>query len=447
MTLLAHGIGVVRDLPIPRWLFVYGSGVVLVVSFVALALLWRRPVLEDYRGGRPLRLVSRVLLSQALRIALGTISFLLLLLVFATALVGERGELVNLAPTFVYVVFWLGIVLLSVLFGNIWPSINPWKAAADGAEWIAGRLGANSEPLEYPERLGCWPAAAALFCFAALELAYYDPSDPRALALAIAIYSAYQWIGALVYGSAAWFPRADAFTVYFGLLARIAPFGTDEDEERPARHPPAAAVRRPRPPARPWPGTIAFVAVMLGSVAFDGFSRTTPWMNRRIQQGDIEGSLFNVAGLLIVVLVAATLYLLAAEASKALARTRLPLERAFVASLVPIAFVYAVSHYFSLFAVQIQFIVPLLSDPFGFGWDLFGTLDFTPHVALFTPKTIWYVQVATLILGHVAALALAHDRALALFRESPSRALRTQYPFLVLMVGYTVGGLYLLSIS
>ena len=68
-------------------------------------------------------------------------------------------------------------------------------------------------------------------------------------------------------------------------------------------------------------------------------------------------------------------------------------------------------------------------------------------MALFTPKTIWYVQVATLILGHVAALALAHDRALALFRESPSRALRTQYPFLVLMVGYTVGGLYLLSIS
>jgi hypothetical protein len=447
VTLLAHGIGTVRDLPVPKWLFLYGAGVVLVVSFVGLALLWRRPVLEDYRGGRPLRLISRVLLSQALRVVLGTASFLLLLLVFATALVGERSELGNLAPTFVYVVFWLGIVLLSVLFGNIWPTINPWKAAADGAEWIAGRLGAQSRPLDYPERLGCWPAAAGLFCFAALELAYYDPSDPRVLALAIAIYSAYQWIGALLYGSAAWFPKADAFTVYFGLLARIAPFGTEEGEDgrRAIRlRPPFIGLARLR---NPWPGTIAFVAVMLGSVAFDGFSRTTPWMNRRIQQGDIEGTLFNAAGLLVVVLVAASLYLLAAEASKALARTRLPLERAFVASLVPIALVYAVSHYFSLFAVQIQFMVPLFSDPFGFGWDLFGTVDFTPHVALFTPKTIWYVQVATLILGHVAALALAHDRALALFRESPSRALRTQYPFLVLMVGYTVGGLYLLSVS
>ncbi len=441
MSLFAHGIGTVRDLPVPKWLFLYGAGAVIVVSFVGLAFLWRRPVLEDYRGGRTLGW-ARVFLARATRIALGALSFFLLLLVFTTGLVGERSELGNLTPTFVYIVFWLGLTAASALFGNFWPTVNPWKAAADAAEWLGGRFGGQSEPLAYPERLGCWPAAVGLFSFAALELAFYDPSDPRALSLAILIYSAYTWIGALLYGSAQWFPKADAFTVYFGLIARIAPLAAEEGKVR--LRPPFVGLARLRDP---WPGTIAFVAVMLGSVAFDGFSRTTPWMNRRIQQGNIEGTLFNVGGLLLVVCAMAGLYLLAAYLARRLSDSDAPLQRMFIASLVPIALAYAVSHYFSLFAVQIQFMVPLISDPFGFGWDIFGTLDWTPHVALFTPHTIWYTQVAVLIVGHVAGLVLAHDRALALFRDDPARALRTQYPFLALMVAYTVGGLYLLSVS
>jgi hypothetical protein len=86
----------------------------------------------------------------------------------------------------------------------------------------------------------------------------------------------------------------------------------------------------------------------------------------------------------------------------------------------------------------------LVSDPFGYGWDLFGTREFQPRLDLLTPNTIWYVQVAALVVGHVLGLALAHDRAVALFR-SPGTALRTQYTMLVLMVAYTVGGLWLLS--
>ena len=44
--LLAHGIGGVRDLPVPTWLFFWGGAVVLVVSFLALGVLWRTPQLE-----------------------------------------------------------------------------------------------------------------------------------------------------------------------------------------------------------------------------------------------------------------------------------------------------------------------------------------------------------------------------------------------------------------
>jgi hypothetical protein len=441
---LAHGVGSVQDLPVPQWLFLYGAGVVLIASFMALAVLWRRPLLEAYRGGRPLPgRLQRILLSPALRIALGAASLGLLALVFATALVGERSPGGNLAPTFIYVLFWLGLVPVVVVLGNIWPVLNPWKAAADAAEWMAGRLGARSEPLAYPARLGRWPAAVLLFLFAALELAYYDPADPRALALAIALYSGATWIGALVFGSEVWFRRGDGFSVYFDLLSRMAPFAAVDRNGHPelVLRPPIVGLASLRDPV---PGTIAFVAVMLGSVGFDGFSRTSWWRDRSATWGEVQGTLLDLVGLAVAVVTVAGLYLAAVTVARLLAGEGRPLAAAFVGSLVPIALVYAVSHYFSLLVVQGQFALQLASDPFGWGWDLFGWSDVRPDLAPFEPNTIWYVQVGTLVVGHVIGLAVAHDRAVALF-PSASRALRTQYPLLVLMVAYTVGGLWLLS--
>jgi hypothetical protein len=441
---LAHGVGSVQDLPVPQWLFLYGAGVVLIASFAALAVLWRRPLLETYDGGRPFPgALQRVLLSHALRIALGALAVTLLALVFATALVGERSPVGNLAPTFVYVVFWLGLVPVVVVLGNVWPALNPWKAAADAAEWTAGRLGARAEAIEYPERLGRWPAAVLLFLFAALELAYFDPADPRALALAIALYSGATWIGALVFGSSAWFGRGDGFSVYFDLLSRMAPFAAIEREGRQelVLRPPFVGLASLRNPAA---GTIGVVAVMLGSVGFDGFSRTAWWRDRVLALGDVQGTLIALVGLAVAVAAVAAVYIAAVSIARALAGGGRALAGAFVGSLVPIALVYAVSHYFSLLVIQGQFTVPLASDPFGWGWDLFGGSDFRPNLAPFDPNTIWYVQVGTLVAGHVIGLAVAHDRAIALF-PSASRALRTQYPLLVLMVAYTVGGLWLLS--
>jgi hypothetical protein len=447
VTPLAHGVGSVQDLPVPQWLFLYGAGVVLVVSFAALALLWRRPLLARHAGGRALpEWVRRIVVSQGLRVALGAIGFFLLLVVFAAALVGERSVGSNLAPTFVYVGFWLGLVPVVVIFGNVWRPLNPWRAAAEAAEAVAGRLGAQAEPYPYPERLGRWPAALGLFAFAALELAYFEPADPRALAFAIVLYSGATWIGALVFGSRAWFPNAEAFTVYFGLLARLAPFAVQDNEDGEGRtvvlRPPAVGLAGLGSPRR---GTIAFVAVMLGSVAFDGFSRSSVWIDRTATLGDLAGTLARLGGLAFWVALVGGVYLLTVFAAKRLASTDLDLAGAFIWSLVPIALVYAVSHYFSLLVIEGQFLVTLASDPFGYGWDLFGTRDFRPNLAPFAPTTIWYVQVGTLVAGHVAGLAVAHDRALELFPRDTGRALRTQYPFLVLMVIYTVGGLWLLS--
>ena len=451
---LAHGIGGIRDPVLPDWLVFYGAALTLILSFVALGILWRKPILEGRDHGRPLsERWQRLVLWVGWRVILGALSVGLLILVWLAALVGKPDAGDNLAPTFVWVIFWLGLVPIVVIFGNLWSVLSPWKATADAVAWIWTKSGRTWEPAaEYPPRLGRWPAAGLLLAFAALELAYPRAAEPRTLALAIVIYSWITWAGMLLYGRRTWIENAEAFNVYFGLFALIAPFAVREEDGR--------RVVFVRPPLtgltarQDTPGTIAFVAVMLGSVAFDGFSRTTWWQDRLYnlearyivdspRTADLVATGFNGLGLIIGVIAVAVLFRLAVRVAQAVAGTTEDLTSVFVASLVPIALAYSIAHYFTLLVNQGQFAIPLFSDPFGEGWDLFGTSHFTP--SLFnSPNGIWYVQVAVLIVGHVLGLTLAHDRAVALW-GSARTAIRTQYAMLALMVLYTCTGLWLLS--
>jgi len=377
------------------------------------------------------------------------VSAALLALVFLTALIGEPSSAQNLAPTFVYVIFWLGLVPVQLLLGNVWPALNPWLAIANGVAWVWARLGRTwTAPLTDPERLGVWPAAFLLFCFATLELCYAEPASPRALALAIALYSYVTWFGMAAYGRRTWAEHGEAFTVYFGLLARIAPFG-ERDGRLVARTPLSGLAGR-----EATPGVLAFIAVMLGSVGFDGLSRSPFWQNLRADvqnpyivdapgTAELLTTALSLAGLLACVLIVALAYLAAIWIARALVGESRPLAAEFLLSLVPIALVYAVAHYFTLLVIQGQYAISLASDPFGYGWDLFGTVDYSPNIAPFSPNTVWYVQVGALVGGHVAGLAVAHDRAVTILGERD--ALRSQYAMLALMVVYTVGGLWLLS--
>lgn len=451
MTSLAHGIGGVRDLPVPESFFFTTASIVLVVSFVLLGVLWRRPLLDARGEGRSLPGgLQAVLGSRVLRVALGAVSTALLVLLLATALFGTTIELLNFAPTFVYVVFWLGLPLLSVLFGDVWRVLSPWRAIADATVWAIERTGREARPVLAPsERWGRYPAAAALFAFVALELAHPRPAYPRTLAIAMALYSYWALAGMAVFGRDAWTRSGEGFAVAFGLLARIAPFAT-RDGSIVIRWPLTGLAGAERVP-----GTLVFVAVMLGSTSFDGFSRSSTWQNllgevrssladESLRVVDLATTFVNIAGLAAFVALVVLTYLAATTLAAGLVRAPRPLVPDFLLSLVPIACAYLVAHYFSLFVIQGQFVIPLASDPFGRGWDLFGTADFAPNLAIVSPEMVWYVQVVALTVGHVAGLAVAHDRAVALF-EDRRDALRSQYPMLGLMVLYTVGGLWLLS--
>lgn len=452
---LAHtGLGGVRDPVLPDWLMYYAAALVLILSFVALAVLWRKPLLEGRAEGRPLgERWQRLLLWIGWRVILGGFSVGLLVLVWLAALVGEPDAGNNIAPTFVWVIFWTGLVPVVVVFGNLWSVLSPWRAAADAVAWAWSKTGRSWEPAaQYPERLGRWPAAGVLLAFATLELAYARSLEPRTLALAIVVYSWIAWAGMLLFGRRTWIENGEAFHVYFGLFALMSPLAVREREGRRVvtiRPPLAGLATR-----QDTPGTVAFVAVMLGSVAFDGLARTNWWKDRLYdlqepylvdspRTSDLVGMAFNFLGLVIAIGLVALLFLVAVRAAEAVSGSRERLAGAFVTSLIPIALAYTIAHYFTQLINQGQAIVPLASDPFGKGWDLFGTSDF--QLSFFnSANAIWYTQAAVLVIGHVLGLAVAHDRAIAIW-GSARTAVRTQYAMLALMVLYTCTGLWLLS--
>jgi hypothetical protein len=435
---------------VPAWMFYWGAAVVLVVSFVLLGVLWRTPLLGSRRRGRALPpIVSRIVLGP-LRIATQMVSVALFVLVWISAVFGATDPFHNLAPTWIYVIFWLGLPALTVLLGNVWRGLSPWRAIADGFVWARELGGAPARPLaEYPARFGRWPGAVALLAFVAMELAYSDPSSPRALAFAIALYSYVALFGMAAFGRDTWDASGEGFAVMYRFLARMAPLHV-VDGRIHLRWPLTGLAGAER-----IPGSVAFVAVMLGSVLFDGYSRTTTWQELaanvespfivdRPGLGELLVTGLNLGGLLVAILLVALAYEAACAAARWTVNAPRSLTGDFLRSLVPIAFVYMVAHYFTLFVLQGQFAVPLLSDPLGKGWNLFGTAGVTPDLSVVSPNTTWYVQVGALVLGHVAGLAVAHDRAISIFPDRRD-ALRSQYALLALMVLYTVAGLWVLS--
>ena len=432
--MIAHGLGGRLDLPVPEWLFVYGAATVVLVSFVALGVLWKKPRLEDASEGRLLpRGLQRPLVSPVVETVVRSLSVLIFCVVFATANAGRDHAFFNISPWIVYVIFWVGLAFVHALLGNWWATLSPWDS-------IARFLAIGERPRrEYPKAWGVWPAAGLLLGFLFLELVVPDGATPRVLGLAIAGYTAITLGGMALFGRDVWNRQGEAFAVYFGLLSRIAPLGRRED---------GRVVVRPflagLPSLRPQPGLVAIAMIAIGSTTFDGFTGTQLWIDWTEGLGAVASVLAHATGLLATIVLAACIYALSMLAASAVARTPWhPLSVRFLHSLIPIAFAYVAAHYFSLLLLEGQTTIALASDPFGLGWDLFGTVDLEVNYTLLSATAIWYFQVGVIVLGHIAGVMLAHDRALASFPATV--AVRTQYALLGVMVLFTMSGLAILS--
>jgi hypothetical protein len=446
----AHAFEIGReDVPIPVWVFIGGAAAVLILSFVALSVAWRTTRFECDRW-RPLPgVVSGVLINPATEVLCGAASVGLLGLVVWSGLHGVNIPAENFSVTFVFVSFWLGGVLASVLLGNVYRALNPWRAIARvGAFALNSKLGPRgSPPLSYPKRLGRWPAAVGVVVFVWLELisgANGPGVTPRATAVAALIYTLYNLYGMTLFGIEPWISNAETFSVYFGMFSELAPF-----EVRNSR----LGIRRPLSGLSDWakvPGSVALLVATVGATVFDGahervlqhpIATVFDWLRRL---GLTLGPATRIADTLFLILslaVVAGIFWTGVRGMRTVAGSPglSELGTRFAHSLIPIGLAYLVAHYFSyfFFAEQGQFSY-LISNPLGSGTT--GEVS----VTLLSANLIWFVQVGALVTGHLTGLVLAHDKAIAVY-GGVKRSSLSQRWMLVVMVAFTCLGLYLVS--
>lgn len=446
----AHAFGQQYNLPIPVWIFLYGGAAAVAASFVVIGLFVgdKSKNAPDYPTRIVLNWLSKLILSKWVKAFLQLGSFLLLLLLIASGHLGSNDATSNIGPTLFWVVFLLGFTYVTAIFGNIWKSVNPYQAYLDAWQVLTKT---KIEPiLNYPQKLSYWPALVFYFLLIWNELLSGGrAAQPEYLSNLVAIYSIITMIGVFVFGSV-WLEKGELFSVFFGFVSKISIF---EVRER---------VLTLRPPfvgllegSAEHISQILFIVFMLASTAFDGFRGTSVWFNLEFNawnslQDVVLLSNFitlETISLILAPVIFFTLYLAFIFIMKALTPTKLStwqLAKSFAFSLIPIAVVYNVAHYFGLLLTQGQIFIALLSDPFGRGWNLFGTAGLLVNPSPLRADYIWYLQVFFIVSGHIAAIYIAHLIAVRMFPKY-RQAVISQIPMLFLMVCYTLTGLWILS--
>jgi hypothetical protein len=431
----SHGVGNRGDLPLPFTALVVAALAVLVISFVAIGALWREPRLRPSDGLLLPAWAAAVLDSRIVRIVARSLAVLLTIWVLIALVLGADTAN-NPVGHVVYVWLWVGLAFLSMAFGPVWRVLNPLRLLHAGLLRVA-RVGDDLAAAPY--RLGLWPAALGLAAFTWLELVAEDNTTLPVLRVAIGAYLAITVVGSLVFGRV-WFDHADPFEAWSRLLGLLSPLGRRADGRWVLRTP-LHGVNQ----LRGQRGLIPTVAVMLGSTAYDGFSANLSWATF-VQTSSLPPGLLKTATFVaFCALVAVTLWL-AACVSMWLAgrpiRDAVDFTSDLAPSLIPIAGGYVVAHYWSLAVYQGQVTLARLSNPFGEGPDLLGLADLTPNAALIQPTLVASIQAVSIVLGHLFGVLAAHERAITVLDRRS--AVVGQVPLMVVMIGYTLGGLTLL---
>ena len=443
---LAHGFGERYELPLPLALFLSASGLVVLVSFVVMALFLRQGAgLRSVPRFNLLRTsVGRALAARPVILTLRLVALLFYLLVIVAGLAGEQRAFKNIAPVMVWAIAWVGFAYAAALIGNVWALVNPLDTLYRLAERLSRRR--LSLGLRYPAVLGQWPAVALFLAFAWLELVSDSADSPATLASLLLAYSAFTWAGMLAFGREEWLQRGELFNVIYGYLSRFAPFEYRViDGERQWNLRPYAVGLLGRVPLAA--SEIVLVVLILSAVSFDGFLETPAWAEI-VEVFGTDHAVLKTSGLIAGLLVFMAAYLATCTAISGLGggapRPLATTAGLFVLTLVPIAIAYHIAHYLSFFLMAGQYVVPLASDPFGRGWDLFGGATQFIRLTVIDARTVWYISVAAIVIGHVVAIVLAHIVAL---REFGTRraALRSQYPMVALMVAYTMTSLWIIA--
>lgn len=442
-TALAHGFGSRYELSLPKWLFVTGGAGVVLVSFVVVSVFaGREEGAFDYTA-RPLdETPLGPLLSTGMVQAARAAAVVLLVVGVIAGLVGPAEFNENLLTNLVWVGWWVGYTFSVIFLGNTWPVLNPWTTIYD---WTTSLL--DRDPTAHREYTwGHLPAVVLFVAFAWLEIVGPISRNPRVMAGLVVVYSVYLWGGMVVYGPEPWLANADPFTRLYAYLGKFAPLSPADGGE--ARMYGVGLVAHDDALHRT--GALVFLVAVLYSVTFDGFLATPEWRDLVLSVPRLPVQFATTTLLMLLMLaVFVGVYVAFGEVMRVAADSTLTggyLARRFALSLLPIAIVYQVAHFYTFLLVQGQFLVLALADPFGLGWNLLGIGGFAPssQVPFLSVQFVWQSQVLLIVLGHVVAVWVAHHVALDVF-EDRRRAIKSQVPMMVLMILYTMLSLWILT--
>ena len=426
----AHGFGQQFTLPLPLWLYLFSAGVVVVASFVLLSVLASKK--EDIKAVGTLPPLP-VWLTNFFRAAF----LFLFLLLLSAGLFGNQFAGDNLAPIFFWIIWTVGVFFLVSLVGNLWRYLNPWESLFLLFKWL---LPNYKPPFQLP-KLALWPTFIFLVIYLWVEnvSALYQPWQISTL---LASYTIFTLGAALAYGEV-WFESGEVFNVLYRILSTFAPlkFGQKETQVYIPSIRLTNEIRRDT-------SLVAFVLFMLSGVTFDGVKENTTYFAiRQFFSSEINLNLgdkqYNTLAMFVLFFLFVAIYYFFNFLVSA--TTHLSLKKAtlyFITSLIPIAIGYELAHFSSLLLVQGQDIVRVASDPFAFGWDLLGTRGFKP-ILFINAKFFWYLQIVTIITGHIAGVYVAHKVSLAYLDRK--KAFLSQLPMLGLMIFFTVFSLWVIS--
>ncbi len=437
---LAHGVGGVQDLPIPAHYAYIAAATALLVSFGVLALAWRTSRFRGDASGRPLwPWLARIVDARITRGAVVGLGLVFAGWIAMAAVFGQN-TLVNPSFRAVYVVLWVGLVPAAIVLGPVYRLCSPLRWLHRGICAAAG-IDPGQGIRTYPAKLGLWPGAFFLFAFTWLELVNPNVSESLpSIRLWFLLVGAFTMVGATVYGDV-WFENGDPFEVYSSLVARLSLFGRRTDGTLVVRNPLENLDGLP-----PKYGLVGVVSVLFGSTAFDSFKESPRWLGWA-QQYSTHSVILNTAALALFCLVVYVTFTLASLATGGLGTIGsrgLPNQLAH--SVVPIVVGYIVAHYLSFFIAEGIAFVQEVGDPLSRGWPLTEWADGIDKYTIYNhPTAIAVTKVVAVVTGHVLGVVAAHDRSVRLLPRT--RALIGQLPMLVLMVCYTLLGLWLLFSS
>src|SRR6266568_470095 len=430
--ILLHGFGPRYDLPIATALYLYAAGGVVFISFVLVVLFAGGrvgPNATEYPR-RAVRWLVPVARSPWPRLIGGAIGVLGFLTVVVAGFFGSANSFYNPAEYVVWIFFWAMLVILSGLVGNLWYFLNPWTAIYDAV----ARVVRIAPAWKLPD-VGVWPATAAYFCFACLELTSGMANRPVIVAIAAIVYTVVTLAGMFLFGRDQWLERGERGQVN---AVYIRPWGV--------------GLLKPAPSG--W-DRVLFVILMLSTLAFDGISATPAWQDFTVALkaywlplGAFGFFAVRTFGLILLTIAFLLIFITFMEAVIYLGQRQVDLKAtvsSFALTLVPIALVYNAAHNYSYVVVSSQYMIPLLNDPLQKGWHLLPAVaGFKPSFALAQAATVWYAQIVLIVVGHVVAVLLSHLRAGSVF-QSAQNVLFSQYPMLLLMVMYTFTSLWILA--